>query len=93
MTRYMGTTQYVRFDHFLYMLCNFFLVDDRLGGFLDGKRDLCQAYTTGRVEGGGCSWTVTGEGDKITLEWWDHTVFVGDMYYVVCGVLDVIRPF
>ena len=76
MTRYMGTTQYVRFDHFLYMLCNFFLVDDRLGGFLDGKRDLCQAYTTGRVEGGGGGggWRGEGEGGAVHGQWWEREI-------------------
>ena len=35
----------------------------------------------------------SGHPDKITLEWWDHVVFVGDMYYVVYGVLVFIRLF
>ena len=61
MTRYMGTTQYVRFDHFLYMFCNFFLVDDRLGGFLDGKHDLRQAHTccSKKISAGRASSTIT----------------------------------
>ena len=57
------------------MLCNFFLVDDRLGGFLDGKRDLCQAYTTGRVEGGGVEgggWR--GGGGAVHGQWWEWEI-------------------